>query len=876
MIQKYKREMTILSFVKPALVYLSIAALLIFLFHEALLDLKGGMLVGIALLGIWRYGLLITNYIRALIYAKIKYPEYKQQIDQKPFPERFPHKIYFIIPSYKEDPWVTTEVFKSLIEEINNIPCKAVLVVSTSSDYENSVILNVYESHPNRDRIQLIFQKQNSGKRIAMGHALRAVARVFNKKKEEDVNSVTIFMDGDTYLPKNSLKNSLPFFTIDPKLGAVTTNELSFVDSESKWYKDWFNLKFAQRHVLFQSHSLSKRVLTLTGRFSLFRTTAVISEEFISMIENDIITDANYGKFRFLMGDDKSSWYFMMKKGWNMLYLPDIVAYSLESRDGNFLEISKTLPYRWYGNTLRNNKRARSLKHQPLFIKYLLYDQLALMWTSSAGILAMILLSIFKSLLYLPLYIAWIFIIRTVQMGVFVLSGHAVTLKTLPLMLYGQWYGSYVKIRAFFNLNDQKWAKAGGEVQTANDDIAPIKYKIAKYYSSYRMYLFIFIFLFIIATLQTHLLKLPVLEILAPQYNKHNSIVFKTQTDDNKDDAKALNKLIKETPDNSVILLPKGTLDIYEPVVIKRSNITLLGNKTIFLSHLHNKEKAVISIEGTKENTIAKTLSPTYNTHKIRLQTKSNIKTKDILLIEEPNDEHFVKSVLGSEKWYKKYPVLRSEIVEVVDYESDTIFTQFISKSFIDKDAKVYKIDAVKNVKLKNITLDSIYKAENYKYIYKNIDRNLMINGIFIKYAAYITLENIKLYNSGSSPLVFERTYNSYGSNIMIDGSINKGKKGNGYLRFNKSFHNTLSDIKVKNIRHIVFQWASAYNTIKNLYTEVDINFHGGASHDNRVEKVNFNIDLSKHKWGKIYHTPKNAGWAPPDYDTNIVKETIK
>ena len=60
---------------------------------------------------------------------------------------------------------------------------------------------------------------------------------------------------------------------------------------------------------------------------------------------------------------------------------------------------------------------------------------------------------------------------------------------------------------------------------------------------------------------------------------------------------------------------------------------------------------------------------------------------------------------------------------------------------------------------------------------------------------------------------------------------------------------------------------------INNLYSEVDVNFHGGATHNNEVNNVIFKIDSLKHKWGKIYKTPKNAQWAPPDYDTNIVKE---
>jgi len=874
MIKRFGRKDALISLIKPAFVYLSIATLLTYLFKQSLLDLKDGWLVGIAILGIWRYGLLIINYIRAIIYAQFVYPSYLQKIESISPENRFPDKLYFIIPSYKEDDWVTTEVFQSLIEEINSIPSKALLVVSTSSAEENSVVMNVFDAHANRDKIDIVFQTQSDGKRVAMGHALRVVAREYNQH-DEDENSVTLFMDGDTYLPSNTLNKAIPFFKIDQKLGAVTTNETGYIESNSKWYKDWFNLKFAQRHFLFQSHSLSKRVLTLTGRFSLFRTNVVIKEDFISLIENDIILDPNFGKFRFLMGDDKSSWYYMMKNNWNLLYLPDVIAYSLESRDGNFLEISRTLPYRWYGNTLRNNKRARSLKNQPLFIKYQFYDQLALMWTSTAGILSVIILSIFKSIFYLPLYIAWIFYVRVFQMTVFSFMGHSVSLRTLPLMLYGQWYGSYVKIKAFYNLSDQKWSKAGGEVQTADDDTSPIQYKIARYYSRYRMYLIVAIFVFFLATVQTQVLHFPSLSLLtSKQY--HNAFLLNTIADDDKDDSKALNKLIQTVPDNATIELPSGTLDIYEPIIINRSNISIIGDKTVLLSHLQNSQKAIISIIGMKGKQIGTTLTTLYNTNKIDINTTQKIMPKDLLLIEEANDKKFVFEILGSKRWYKKYPTLRSEIIEVERYDKGQVLTQFVSKTLLDSTARVFKIHPVTNITLKNITIDSIFKADNLKHIYKNVAPKLFIDGIYLHYASYINLQNIAILNSGSNPLNYERAYNCYGEKIYINGATNKGKKGNGYLRFNKSFHIHLSHVTVKNIRHIAFQWASAYNSINDLYSEVDVNFHGGASHNNSVENVHFNVDKKLHKWGKVYITPANASWAPPDFKTNRVEETEK
>jgi len=871
MIKRYGQKAAIRSFIKPAIIYLPIATGLLWMFHDYLFELKNGTLATIAVVGIWRYGLLVLNILRAIIYSKIVYPKYRKRISSLAYEERFPDTVYFIIPSYKEDAWVTTEVFQSLITDINSIPSQAVLLVSTATDFEDSIIRNVFDAHPNTEKIKLIFQKQDSGKRVAMGHSLRALSREYYQRAE-DKNSVCIFMDGDTYIPVGTLEASLPFFRIEKNLGALTTNEIAFIDSESNWYKDWFNLKFAQRHLLFQSHSISKRVLTLTGRFSMFRAKVVIEEAFISLIENDIIIDPNYGKFRFLMGDDKSSWYYMMKNNWDMLYLPDVIAYSLESRDGNFLEISKSLPYRWYGNTLRNNKRARALKNQPFFIQYLFYDQLALMWTSIVGVLSVILLSIFKSIFYIPLYLSWIIYVRTMQMSMFVYFGHKVSLKTLPLMLYGQWYGAFVKIRAFYNLSDQKWSKASGEVQSADNDIDPIKYKYFKYYAPFRMYLFSILFFFFLLTQYTNILTFPSINLFLEDVKTSNYIYFNGVSNDSKDDAKDLNKLIQSVPDYSTIVLPSGTLDIFEPIIIQRSNIKLIGSNTELLSHMHNSEKAIIFIAGKKSHYLGKTVSDIEGKSRITVNIKENLKKNDLLLIEQKNDLEYVKNILGSKKWYKQYPTLRSEIIEVSNYAHNEILMQFPSSSLIDKGATIFKIDPISNIAIKNLTLNSIYSSKSYEHIYKNSRKNLLIDGINMKYVSKIHLENINIYNSGSSPLVLERAYNCYVNNITIDGAINKGKKGNGYLRLNKSFHNKLNNISVKNIRHIVFQWSSAYNTIKNLYTEVDINFHGGSSHDNRVEDVIFNVNLKKHKWKEIYRTPDNASWAPPDLRNNIVK----
>lgn len=879
MIKRFSKEDAYKSFVKPALFYLFLSFALFYIFKPYLGHVSDEILFSIAFIGIWRYGVLLVNYARAMIYSFYVYPSYRREIEMLQEQKRYPKYLYFIIPSYKEEPWVSAEVFSSLLADIGSLPCQTTLIVSTGSDYEDGVIQGIYDAHPKKKSVRIIIQRQSRGKRVAMGHALRAVARLYNEHPQEE--SLTVFMDGDSVVPFGTLKNTLPFFAIRKNLGALTTNEIAYIDSESNLYKDWFSLKFAQRHILFQSQSLSKRVLTLTGRFSVFRTSATVSEDFISNIEHDIIIDPLYGKFRFLMGDDKSSWYNMMKEGWDMLYLPDVTVYSLESRDGDFFELSRSLPYRWYGNTLRNNARARKLKNQPLFIRYLFYDQLALMWTSLVGISAAVLLSLFVNIVYLPLYLSWAIFVRVLQMGIFTYTGHRVSMRTLPLMLYTQWVGAFVKIKAYFYLADQKWAKGNSEVQTADQDIDAIKYKKARYLSPVRMYLFGGVFLFFLLTLYTKILSIPNTDFLGSDMPQPNRVLFSAKTDDGKDDAKSLNALIASVKDNTTIVLPAGVLDIYEPLFIKRSHITLQGDNTVLLSHLKGKSGAVLSVTGSRGEYVGKTLESMNAKIAIKVKTKESLKRSDLLLIEEPNDKEYVQGVLGAKKWYKEFPKLRSEIVEVGSFETDPlgkngILTMlFYSKSLIDAGASIYKIDKVSDVHIKGIKVDSVYKSEPYNFIYENSQPDLMIAGIEIKYASHITLENIEITNSGSSPLIFERSYACSAKNINIDGAINKGKGGNGYLRLNKSFHTYLENISVKNIRHIVFQWASAYNEIDGLYSEVDVNFHGGGSHDNEVLNAVFHVDKKRHKWGKVYVTPATAGWAPPDFKTNRVEEKL-
>jgi len=62
----------------------------------------------------------------------------------------------------------------------------------------------------------------------------------------------------------------LPSFKLMSDLGAATADEMSIVYTQSKTAEEWYNVKFSKHNHLMKSHSLPQKILTLTGRFSVF------------------------------------------------------------------------------------------------------------------------------------------------------------------------------------------------------------------------------------------------------------------------------------------------------------------------------------------------------------------------------------------------------------------------------------------------------------------------------------------------------------------------------------------------------------------------------------------------------------------------------
>ncbi len=417
-------------------------------------------------LGVWRYSWLMTNTLRCYTYLLIVYPRLARKRDRLPDAVKYPRRVYLLVPSYKESPYNTQNAFTSFLEAAENTPCEFVFLASVASQEEANLIQEIVDESPVQNKPTLLFTLQKNGKRLAMGHGLRVLQNFSNQNIHYDYgNDIVVLVDGDSCLEPDVFQKCLPYFKMNPKLGALTTDERAKVLTGSHFTTRWYELKFFKRHLNMSSHALSKRVLTLTGRGSMFRASLALNREFIELVESDHIYHWLFGDIRFLMGDDKSTLYCTLKNEWEMLYVPDAMVWAMEDRDTPFFLLAIGLMRRWYGNMLRNNGRCIKMgpSKMPFFIWLAFVDQRLSMWTTLVGPVSVLLLAIVHTPYNILFYIMWVLIVRGIQLMLLVPLGLLVRIEDLFFQLIDQWLGSIVKVHSLFHLHLQTWSKKGAK-----------------------------------------------------------------------------------------------------------------------------------------------------------------------------------------------------------------------------------------------------------------------------------------------------------------------------------------------------------------------------------------------------------------------------
>lgn len=438
---------------------------------HALLDNRLALLLGT--LGLWRYGWWLINFCRALIFRFRVFPGWRKQANEVWNRGWRPRHIYFVIASYKEERETTENLLRAMLRECKSVGVPATLFLGASAQDEY-IVREYVERHARHLDFQVVAVRQTlPDKRIALGQCLRSMSR-----KGVIPDSPVILMDGDVIMGEGCLKGCTPFFHLFPAMHALTTHEAAIFNGP-QWMADMTELRFAQRHLMMQSHSLSKRVLTLTGRLSMFRSQSITAPDFIDKLENDYLHHWLWGTFRFLSGDDKSTWYWLLKNRREMLYIPDAIVYTVEHVKGNGLSRTFQNLMRWSGNMLRNNGRAIQLGPRivPPFIWWCLVDQRIVIWTALTGPVAAIMVTLSVGWAFIPVYVFWVGVSRLLlSLILFAYSGR-VNLA-YPFLLYVlQLVSAAIKLFMLFHLPRQRWSNRA--TITGNYVFTPVKRMIA-------------------------------------------------------------------------------------------------------------------------------------------------------------------------------------------------------------------------------------------------------------------------------------------------------------------------------------------------------------------------------------------------------------
>ncbi len=424
----------------------------------------------IGAVGAWRYSWWFVQALRSVWYNRRIFPRLRAAADAAGDTAK-PSELYVLCTSFRIDPDVSYQVYEGLVREVRDYGVPTTIFASLSDRTDVDIITHVMEDlgWPDNVELRYMFQK-GDGKRSAMAEVLRAISR-----RAPAPDALLVSMDGDILLEPGTLSRSLSFFKTNEDLGALTTNNSAIVTGGDVT-KEWYDLRYAQRHLVMSSLSVSRRLLVLTGRYSAFRLDLATQPSFIELVENDHVEHWRFGNFKFLSGDDKSTWYWLLKNGWRMLYLPDVYVSGFEELPDRrrFFKSTTDLMRRWYGNMLRTSGRAIALGPRPMgiFTWWSLVDQRLSMWTTLIGPMVVILVTLFVRPSFIFAYALWILFTRSISTLILAWQRGRFSLLWIPLIYYNQVFGALLKTYVSFRFNRQKWSRQGISAGEPSDPVA--------------------------------------------------------------------------------------------------------------------------------------------------------------------------------------------------------------------------------------------------------------------------------------------------------------------------------------------------------------------------------------------------------------------
>lgn len=412
-------------------------------------------LATMGVLGLWRWSWGGFHMLRAWFYTRRVFPMIRRAAEADPS-VRGRH-VAAVVLSWKMGDAMNAAVYGNLFRDILDYSGHGTVVAAVSSDEDMALISHVHRSIDHGGTIRLAFTLQDgTGKRSAMADAL---ARLRDMGVPPDCPG--ILMDGDTLVEPGAIARTAPILLHQPRVGALTIDNTPLVQGRTP-DREWYRLRMAQRHVYMASMALSGRVLVLTGRWSMFRTQILTHPNFAANLLQDVLHHPRLGRITMLTGDDKSTWRWVVERGWDITYVPDTSIFCLESLPGKgFFADTWGLQKRWFGNMVRGGSKALKLgpKRLGYFTYACLLDQKASMWTPLFGLMFFGLAALLHDPAFLAVYFLWVALTRTVHSGLVGLIARRWHPLFPALTFFGQMTGAALKIFVSHNPNVQKWTR---------------------------------------------------------------------------------------------------------------------------------------------------------------------------------------------------------------------------------------------------------------------------------------------------------------------------------------------------------------------------------------------------------------------------------
>lgn len=407
-------------------------------------------------LALWRYGWGLVNFSRSVVYRALVFPRLRARAEEGGA-ALMPSQAYILVTAYRIGARTLSLSLRSAVAEAAGSGMDVTIVASLVEMQDEFLVRQVFESCAPKEGVRMrIVRAAGRGKREGLALGFRAIARDLPKP-----DALVVVMDGDTALLPGVLRACAPFFSLMPRLGALTTDEHCVAEGSAA-LRDWHDMRFAQRHIYMSSVALSRRVMTLTGRMSVFRAGICTDPDFIRHMTEDFLDHGRLGRFRFLTGDDKSSLYWVMRRGYEQIYVPDAAVLTLEdAHEGSFFGISTRLMLRWFGNMLRTNMRVLRLGplRMPFFVWWSFLDQRISMWTSLSGAAFALLLAAEHGGVVLGYYAVWALFVRGVISLALLSARPGIGWRYPFLLYYSHVYGALLKTWALFHLDRQSWTR---------------------------------------------------------------------------------------------------------------------------------------------------------------------------------------------------------------------------------------------------------------------------------------------------------------------------------------------------------------------------------------------------------------------------------